>query len=148
MELKWRINRLRAMNAGEISIRTVQMLRSRLEQLGIGVARGAAPSLAAGDAWLPILPTTFDVSAYTTQADRILDGRFHVFALSEAPLGFPPDWNRDPKTGTRAPMSFGKLVNYRDERVVGDIKYLWEPNRHAELVTLAQAWHLTRDRRY
>jgi hypothetical protein len=148
MNLKWRINRLRAMSAAEISSRTAQMLRSRLEQCGIGLARAAAPSCAAGAAWLPVLPTTFDVSAYTTHADRILDGRFRVFALSAAPLGFPPEWNRDPKTGTRAPMTFGKLLDYRDERLVGDIKYLWEPNRHAELVTLAQAWHLSRHRRY
>jgi hypothetical protein len=95
-----------------------------------------------------VLPSTFDVSTYTTQADQILDGRFRVFALDAAPLGFPPEWNRDPKTGTRAPMSFGKLIDYRDERLVGDIKYLWEPNRHADLVTLAQAWHLSRDPRY
>jgi hypothetical protein len=148
MELKWAINRLRAMSAAEISSRTAQMLRSRLEQCGIGLARAAAPSHAAGLAWLPVLPTTFDVAAYATEADRILHGSFRVFALSAAPLGFPPDWNRDPKTGTRAPMSFGKLINYRDERLVGDIKYLWEPNRHAELVTLAQAWHLARDPRY
>jgi hypothetical protein len=148
MNLKWRINRLRAMSAAEISSRTAQLLRSRLEQCGIGLARATAPCRAAGPAWLPVLPTMFDVIVYTTQADRILDGHFRVFALSAAPLGFPPDWNRDPKTGTRAPMSFGKVIDYRDERLVGDIKYLWEPNRHAELVTLAQAWHLSRDPRY
>jgi len=31
---------------------------------------------------------------------------------------------------------------------VGDVKYLWEINRHLELVTLAQAWHLTGEERY
>jgi hypothetical protein len=148
VSLKWQINRLRAMSAAEISSRTAQMLRSRLEQCGIGIARAAVPSRAAGAGWLPVLPTAFDVSTYTTHADHILDGRFRVFALDAAPLGFPPEWNRDPKTGTRAPMSFGKLLDYRDERLVGDIKYLWEPNRHAEVVTLAQAWHLSRDPRY
>jgi Heparinase II/III-like protein/Heparinase II/III N-terminus len=45
-------------------------------------------------------------------------------------------------------MRFGKSLDYRDERLVGDIKYLWEPARHAELVTLAQAWRLTGDVRY
>jgi hypothetical protein len=136
------------MGVGEISSRTTQMLHARLQQRGIGLARAAGPIRAAGTSWLRVLPTMFNVSAYTTQADRILDGRFHVFALGAAPLGFPPDWNRDPKTGTRAPMTFGKLLDYRNERLVGDIKYLWEPNRHAELVTLAQAWHLSRDPRY
>jgi hypothetical protein len=45
-------------------------------------------------------------------------------------------------------LVFGKELNYRNRAVVGDVKYLWEPNRHLELVTLAQAWHLTREERY
>ncbi len=32
--------------------------------------------------------------------------------------------------------------------IVGDIKYLWEPNRHLELATLAQAWRLTGEQRF
>src|SRR6185437_14323080 len=39
-------------------------------------------------------------------------------------------------------------IDYRDSARVGDIKYLWEINRHLELVTLAQAWHLTAQARY
>ncbi|MDY6947998.1 MAG: alginate lyase family protein, partial [Pseudomonadota bacterium] len=70
------------------------------------------------------------------------------FAMAAAELGFPPQWNRDPKTGRQAPLRFGKTLNYRDESVVGDIKYLWEPSRHAQLVTLAQAWHLTHEQKY
>ena len=75
-------------------------------------------------------------------------GSFHVFALEQAPLGFPPKWNTDPRTGTTAPLVFGKSLDYRNPRNVGDIKYLWEINRHLELVTLAQAWHLSGDARY
>ena len=63
-------------------------------------------------------------------------------------VGTPPRWNRDPKTGIEAPLEFGKLLDYRDADVVGDIKYLWEPNRHLHLVTLAQAWVLTGRRIY
>jgi hypothetical protein len=148
LSLKWRINRLRAMGVAEISSRTLQMVRSRLEERGIGLARVATPSRTKGATWVSVLPTAFNVAMYTTEADPILDGHFRVFALDAAPVGFPPDWNRDPKTGTHAPMSFGKLLDYRDERLVGDVKYLWEPNRHAELVTLAQAWHLSREPRY
>src|ERR1700732_2984310 len=136
------------MGMAEISHRVLQTLRSRLEQRGFGLARARAPRSALGTGWLPKLPTAVDDAAYTAQADRIVDGRFRVFALGDAPLGFPPDWNRDPKTGTRAPLSFGKTLDYRQERLGGDIKYLWGPNRHAPLVTLAQAWHLTREQRY
>lgn len=52
------------------------------------------------------------------------------------------------KTGTVAPLTLGKQIDYRSEKVVGDIKYLWEPNRHLELVALAQAWKVTGERRY
>src|SRR5581483_9453664 len=69
-------------------------------------------------------------------------------ALEDASLGFPPRWNVDPKTGVEAPLDFGFGLDYRDATRVGDIKYLWEINRHLELVTLAQAWHLTADERY
>ena len=37
------------------------------------------------------------------------------------------------------PLAFGKSLDYRDPELVGDIKYLWEPNRHLHLVALAQA---------
>src|SRR6185436_12997679 len=79
---------------------------------------------------------------------RIAAGRLDVFAMRDVELGSPPRWNRDPKTGIEAPLAFGKTLNYRDPRRVGDIKYLWEPNRHLHLVTLAQAYALTADPRY
>ncbi|HEX7384066.1 MAG TPA: alginate lyase family protein, partial [Burkholderiaceae bacterium] len=93
-------------------------------------------------------PPGIDRGALLRAADALLDGRWNVFALHGARLGFPPRWNRDPKTGAVAPLSHGEGIDYRDEAVVGDIKYLWEPNRHLELVTLAQAWALTRQARY
>ncbi|HTN65786.1 MAG TPA: alginate lyase family protein, partial [Burkholderiaceae bacterium] len=80
---------------------------------------------------------------YRQAADRILSGRFDMFALRGIELGFPPHWQRDPKTGTVAPQAFGKTLDYRNQGTVGDIKYLWEINRHYELVTLAQAFHLS-----
>ena len=101
-----------------------------------------------GRPWVDPLPRQFDAGKYCAAADRIIAGEFDVFALRPAQLGFPPQWNRDPKTGRVAPLTFGKALDYRDERIVGDIKYLWEPSRHAELLTLAQAWHLSRDQRY
>jgi hypothetical protein len=94
------------------------------------------------------LPREFDIERYSRAADRILDGLFDVFSLRAVQLGFPPRWNVDPRTGIEAPLVFGKDLNYRDPALVGDIKYLWELNRHLELVTLAQAWHLTREERY
>ena len=113
-----------------------------LERFGLFAAKvPARTSDAAGRSWVEPLPRQFDARKYCAAADRIIAGEFDVFALRPAQLGFPPQWNRDPKTGRVAPLTFGKALDYRDERIVGDIKYLWEPSRHAELLTLAQAWH-------
>ncbi len=51
-------------------------------------------------------------------------------------------------SGREAPLRFGKRIDYRNEGQVGNIKYLWEPNRHLELVTLAQAFRQTGHDRY
>jgi hypothetical protein len=82
-------------------------------------------------------------SSVLDAADRVIAGRYDVFALEDVDLGSPPRWNRDPKTGIEAPLDFGKTLDYRDPSRVGDCKYLWEPNRHLHLVTLAQAYALT-----
>lgn len=148
MTLAWWINRLRVMSPSEVLYRIEQMGRARFERIGVGLAEPPPPAGPVGRAWLEQFPATVEREAYIAVAERILDGQFRVFSLADVRLGFPPLWNTDPKTGVRAPLSFGKTLNYRKEGLVGDCKYLWEPNRHAELVTLAQTWRLTRQDRY
>jgi hypothetical protein len=148
VSLKWRLARVRAMSSREIAFRVGRAVRARAERWGLGLAHAPEALGPPGNAWLAALPRNFDVAKYAAAADKVLSGSFHVFAMSDARLGFPPRWNTDPKTGTAAPLVFGKSLDYRDSRNVGDIKYLWEINRHLELVTLAQAWHLTGDERY
>ncbi|HEX8755664.1 MAG TPA: alginate lyase family protein [Steroidobacteraceae bacterium] len=146
--LQWTLSRLRAMSPRELGFRLRRKVQEDAERAGIGLARPSAPAGRCGSPWVAPLPRGFDAQRYTRAADRILDGRFDVFALEDAPLGFPPRWNADPKTGIDAPLEFGLGLDYRDSARVGDIKYLWEINRHLELVTLAQAWHLTADERH
>jgi hypothetical protein len=149
MSLRWKLNRLAAMDAREIRHRVGQQAHATLERFGFFAEKEPARTGdAAGRAWVDPLPRQFDAQQYCAAAERIMAGEFDVFALRPAQLGFPPQWNRDPKTGRVAPLTFGKALDYRDERIVGDIKYLWEPSRHAELLTLAQAWHLSHDQRY
>ncbi|MYN47388.1 heparinase [Pseudoduganella sp. FT93W] len=136
------------MGAGEIAHRVGDAIRMRLQARGVGLARPAPARQTYGQPWVPQLPRPAQPQAYVAAAEQILAGRFDVFSLRAAELGWPPRWNRDPRTGIEAPLVNGKMLNYRDEQLVGDIKYLWEPNRHLELVTLAQAWHLTGEARY
>ncbi len=136
------------MSPGEVLYRFENKIQAVLEKKGIGMCYSVPPATGTpGNAWLTDF-SGFDTESYKATADRILSGRYSIFSIKNIYIGFPPEWNKDPRTGTIAPMHFGKNLNYRDESIVGDIKYLWEPNRHLELVTLAQAYRLTGDTRY
>ena len=138
------------MGLPEIGYRVRQAVQTKAELLTVKWMRQPpAPDCSHfGKVWLNPLPRGMDCGLYRAAADRLLAGYYDIFALHNAQLGFPPQWNRDPKTGAEAPLVFGKTLDYRDERLVGDIKYLWEPNRHLHLTTLAQAYHLSGDMRY
>jgi hypothetical protein len=148
MTLIWKLNRIRRMDGREVAYRVGQALQAAIEQVGLCRAQPSKPSDGGCGVWQWPLPGRFDRDAYAAAGDAILSGRYRIFQMTDARIGFPPAWNRDPKTGTVAPLKFGKTLNYRDERLVGNIKYLWEINRHLELVTLAQAWHLAEDPRF
>jgi hypothetical protein len=148
--LAWKINRLRLMGVPEIVWRVQQMTQKKASKIGLGlVGTPPAPDLARfGASILDDAPAGIDTPALRAAAESVLAGKWNVFAMHGLNLGFPPQWNRDPKTGTVAPMKLGKAIDYRRESVVGDIKYLWEPSRHLELVTLALAWRATGEQRY
>ena len=141
---RWHFNRLRCMTPSEVSHRIVRALAMRAERVGLrGSLRVPRPDLAPIPRHWIHAGARVDAAPYLAAADRIAAGKLDVFALHDADLGSPLRWNRDPKTGVEAPLSFGKLLDYRNPRLVGDIKYLWEPNRHLHLVTLAQAHALS-----
>jgi hypothetical protein len=146
---RWLINRLRCMTPAEVAYRVLRALQAQAERCGlVGPADVPAPKLEASfNPWVQV-PPNVDVARYLAAADRIRDGSLDIFALRGVDLGQPPRWNRDPKTGIEAPLAFGKTLDYRNPDIVGDIKYLWEPNRHLHLVTLAQAYALTRKKVY
>jgi hypothetical protein len=133
----------------EMAHRALRLMQARAESSGLLRAPAMpAPELSvAAQPWVHrdagIAP-----APYAAAARRIADGRLDVFSLAELDLGTPPRWNRDPKTGIEGPLAFGKLLDYRDPDLVGDIKYLWEPNRHLHLVTLAQAYALSGKRQF
>src|SRR5688572_22350545 len=146
---QWRVNRLRCMTPAEIGHRTLRALTVRAERLGWLAPAPALPAELAPPCrpWI-CRDAKVHPGPYLAAADRILAGRLDVFAMKDLDVGSPPRWNRDPRSGIEAPLAFGKTLDYRDARLVGDIKYLWEPNRHLHLVTLAQAHALSEDPRY
>jgi heparinase II/III-like protein len=143
----WRINRLRCMTPAEVGHRLLRLARAQAERLRRSRAVPPADLARAARPWIRV-PARAGRAAILEAAERVASGRLDVFALRGVHLGDPPRWNRDPKTGTEAPPRFGELLDYRDAALVGDIKYLWEPNRHLQLVTLAQAHALTGEFRW
>ncbi len=137
------------MTPAEVAYRVLRALQARVERSGVvGPVDAPAPKLEASfNPWVQV-PPNVDVARYLAAADRIGEGSLDIFALRGVDLGQRPRWNRDPKTGIEAPLAFGKTLDCRDPDIVGDIKYLWEPNRHLHFVTLAQAYAMTGKDKY
>ncbi len=148
--LAWYVNRLRCMSVAEVAFRAGKSARELASRLNFVEAPVPVALPAAAHATLPWIAasSSLDTRAYQQAADRIRVGRYTYFDLDDVELGRPPRWNRDPLTGIEAPLRRAATLDYRDQRIVGNIKYLWEPNRHLHLVTLAQAYALTRDECY
>ena len=146
--LAWKLNRVRCMSAAEIAHRLLQAAAIRAERWGLVPCEVPEADLAfTPNAWIDA-GARVEAAPYVAAAERFAAGTFDIFALEGIELGSPPRWNRDPRTGVEAPLTFGKQLDYRDPRRVGDCKYLWEPNRHLHLATFAQAWALTHDPRH
>jgi hypothetical protein len=145
---RWRINRLRCMTPAELPYRLARSIAAHL-----GAVSPLRPRVPPADReawprrWVQV-PRDLDAAPYVAAAERLAAGTLEIFSRQFVNGDVLPRWNRDPRTGVEAPMSCGKLLDYRDRRQVGDIKYLWELNRHLHLVTLAQAYALTGDLKY
>jgi hypothetical protein len=166
--LIWYLSRLQTMSAGELAWRAVSGLRDielsgrlalRLEPKprarNLGAAGASAePRFRVCDVrvgeWA--LTESDGEKAWrdglVTHADRAARHRLSFFGLRNVDLGDPIDWNRDHESGKGAPLRLAPLVDYRDHRVAGDAKLVWEPNRHYHLVVLARAYRATGDISY
>jgi hypothetical protein len=145
----WLVNRLRCMSVPEVAFRASRAVELRVQSVNPRPPRIPPPApLPAGRRLLFAQTPLVDREPYLAAAGRIMEGKLTVFAHEDMPLGFPPQWNTDPLTQRRAPLRFGKRLDYRDESLVGNIKTLWEPSRHLHLVTLAQAHALSGNARF
>jgi hypothetical protein len=137
------------MTAAELAHRALRALQVLAERRGL-FSRIEVPAPDLSRSFKPWVHAAPQVAArtYEAAAERIGEGRLDIFALRGVDIGQPPRWNRDPKTGIEAPLVHGKSLDCSNPDLVGDIRYLREPNRHLHLVTLAQAYALTGKRKY
>jgi hypothetical protein len=135
------------MRPAELPLRLARSIAAHLEPLTPRHGRvPRADREGSPERWVHV-PEGLNAAPYLAAAERIAAGTLEVFGVS-CGGDSPPRWNRDPKTGVEAPLIFGKRLDYRDRRRVGEIRYLWELNRHLHLVTLAQGYALSREAKY
>jgi hypothetical protein len=85
--------------------------------------------------WTPFTATAYPVRLhdYGNAMERI-----QIFDL-EFPVGFDFDWHHDYRNNKQVERRFSGRLDIRNTEVVGDIKYIWEVNRHQYLSALAYA---------
>jgi uncharacterized heparinase superfamily protein len=163
--IAWYLRRLSAMSFGEAWARSTDLTRDAVDALRVslhwsppaptsllsdGGPRFRVCNLAVGE-WTAA-PAGSPEAGWRDQvvraADEIVAHRLNLFDLEAHDLGANIDWNRDAKSGRRAPLRFGRWVDYRDLALAGDCKFVWEPNRHHQLVVLGRAYRATGEERY
>jgi hypothetical protein len=155
VRMVWWVNRLRCMSVAEIGYRVRRAARARIAR---GSALRGVLSSAPAAAPLPRARTfqvqgapslsPLQVDALLAEADRICAGHVVLFADRSFDVGVPTVWNRDPYSGVTGPSMFSSDIAIDNPELVGDIKHVWELNRHLHLVRLAQAWSVSGDVRW
>ena len=147
-KLRWLVMRLRAMSAYEILVRghqTIRKLKWRRRQ-NWNVPQSDVRTC---DDWaLPQLNAVAEQerASLLNEADAYIAGRYTLLNTSFEQK--KPDWHLDVETATRSPLAFALDIDYRDAKVAGNIKNIWELNRHRHLTVLAVAYALSQDHRY
>ena len=80
------------------------------------------------------------------EAEKILVGELRYFERAPYPIGFPPDWFLDPRTGIRvdARRHWSQIPDYG----AYDIKFIWEASRFNQVYALMRAYAFKKDERY
>jgi hypothetical protein len=160
--------RLLRMNLGEMTHRGRQAVYKHLERIAAG-ARSARrlPSLWRAENAYPVGAGSFfagvedprtpgllaerfpaEQAAIVQGADALCRSRFDLLGYRGLSFGEPVDWHLDPISGKRSPLEHWSLLDPLDVERHGDVKVVWELNRHQQLVRLGQAYRATQDERY
>ncbi|WP_322401472.1 alginate lyase family protein [Massilia luteola] len=141
----WLVNRLRCMSVAEVGYRIRQAAVTRVAKRLRARAAPPLPRARTFNLHGPLAVPPAERDALLADADSICAGHVVLFANRRFDVGMPPVWNRDPDSGVVGPSIYAGDIAITDREQVGDIKHVWELNRHLHLVRLAQAWTCTSD---
>ncbi len=145
-KLRWYLYRFKAMSPGEVVHRVTEKQKKLTGSRRI-------PDYAAGiktEAPLPVLIGLREnvtrlaaahpavLSSWETTAVRVRAGQLHFLGVDWTPRIGLPQWHEDPVTGKSWPETpYCFKINYRHNKEMGDIKYVWELNRLQHLQPVA-----------
>jgi hypothetical protein len=82
-------------------------------------------------------------------ADKICNDIFDIFSLGNFYIGNEVNYHTDYKSKKVSDdKKYSMDIDYRDEEKIGDIKYIWELNRHLFILQLAIAYKGTGNDKY
>jgi hypothetical protein len=81
------------------------------------------------------------------QTDDLCAHRFHFLGL-DVELPDPIPWNQNPQTGKEYPLLHHAMMDTFNTERYGDVKFVWELNRHQFFIEVAKAYFLTGDEKY
>jgi len=140
MNLYFFIRRLTTMSAAEVINRIGHVFRHAFDRY-LDSDHPPGSSFIAPDGLCSFAPDPASMPDLLSKADRICSGRIPIFALENLKIDGEIDYHRDYKSGKAGPSDKrGTRIDYRAAEVIGDIKYIWEPNRQLFLPILALAY--------
>ena len=98
--------------------------------------------------WYADLMERIEDKGTRVKAEELLAHKFSFFSLEKEPFGNEINWHKDYKSGKQSPLVYSKSIDYRDYERIGDIKHIWEVNRHHHLIVLAKEYYLSGEQRY
>ena len=148
--IRWYVSRLRAMSLSEILPRSQYLLLKKyLNKNSSWTAPIPNISTKQKDWWKPPnlpLAKLAEHKALLEEAKCYLQGNYtwlNIFSQESL-----PNWHLDPQTDRLAPLKPGLDINYRDRKLVGNVKNTWEKSRHHHLTVMSAAYLLTKDEKY
>lgn len=151
----WKLNRLRLMSFSELLFRCFRYLAQKHEKYRLaygwvpffkGKVKGKNCLFGENESLINDWNSKYKINK--TQLNNYIEGKIDFFGHESMSVGNPVNWHRDPVSQIVSPKSFGKELNYRDDNIVGNVKFIWELGRHQHLVPLSVAYAVTGEIHY
>ncbi len=149
--VKWYVLRLKAMSFKEVlsRLKSYLVVKKYLKSRHSFTSPDPQLERVSPDWWKLSSLAGEDLSEYEAlldEAENYLRGDYNFLNITcrEPSL----NWHLDPQNNKLAPLMFALDLNYRDVGLVGNVKNIWEKNRHHHLTVMSAAYALSQEEKY